>query len=192
MLFFLTIPHLCFFFFKSIKIKEDCSISFGYSDLPVTCLFSHIQHRQNHCLPVTDFNSLFHVHPVFCSSFPFDLKCISRSLYIRNPAVSLSWKLFYKLCFHSLDTLYFDFVWLQPVYPETSFPSMLSQQSSLSLIHPIFAMPRSLQGKDVEMAREMLLLSESLPCELHMLNLRVLQHSDDQKEVNQMSWWKTG
>ncbi|KAK0067830.1 alpha-mannosidase 2x [Biomphalaria pfeifferi] len=73
----------------------------------------------------------------------------------------------------------------EPVYPETSFPSMLSQQSSLSLIHPIFAMPRSLQGKDkdVEMAREMLLLSESFPCELHMLNLRVLQHNDDQKEL---------
>ncbi|KAH9509724.1 Alpha-mannosidase 2x [Bulinus truncatus] len=71
----------------------------------------------------------------------------------------------------------------QVVAPESSFPSLLGQLSSLALIHPVFVMPRNVQGKEYPLNKEMLLLTDSLPCEVHLLNLRVLQHGDDQKEL---------
>ncbi|KAH9509722.1 Alpha-mannosidase 2x [Bulinus truncatus] len=71
----------------------------------------------------------------------------------------------------------------QVVTPESSFPSLLGQLSSLALIHPVFVMPRNVQGKEYPLNKEMLLLTDSLPCEVHLLNLRVLQHGDDQKEL---------
>ncbi|CAG5125008.1 unnamed protein product, partial [Candidula unifasciata] len=67
--------------------------------------------------------------------------------------------------------------------PETSFPSLLGQLSSLALIHPIFVMPQSETGKEPSLGSSVSLLSESLSCELHLLNLRTLQNSDDQPEL---------
>lgn len=67
--------------------------------------------------------------------------------------------------------------------PETSFPSLLGQLSSLALIHPIFVMPRSSAGKEPSLRSSISLLTQSLPCELHLLNLRTLQNSDDNPEV---------
>ncbi|XP_059140464.1 alpha-mannosidase 2x-like isoform X2 [Physella acuta] len=72
---------------------------------------------------------------------------------------------------------------LESVVRESSFPSLLGQLSSLSLIHPVFVMPRSFHGKEPNMNSEVLLLQESLSCELHMLNLRIFQNSDDIKEL---------
>ncbi|BFZ14084.1 hypothetical protein BsWGS_17122 [Bradybaena similaris] len=67
--------------------------------------------------------------------------------------------------------------------PETSFPSLLGQLSSLALIHPIFVMPRSSAGKEPSLSSSISLLTQSFPCELHLLNLRTLQNSDDMPEL---------
>lgn len=72
---------------------------------------------------------------------------------------------------------------LEVVDPETSFPSLLAQLSSLALIHPMFVMPRSFHGRELTLQKEFNLLTDSLPCEIHLLNLRVLQNSDDDKEL---------
>uniref|UniRef100_A0A0B7BKR3 Glycosyl hydrolase family 38 C-terminal domain-containing protein n=1 Tax=Arion vulgaris TaxID=1028688 RepID=A0A0B7BKR3_9EUPU len=67
--------------------------------------------------------------------------------------------------------------------PETSFPSLLGHLSSLALIHPIFVMPRGQAATEPNMSSSLSLLTRPLSCELHLLNVRTLQNSDDQHEL---------
>ncbi|GFS11954.1 alpha-mannosidase [Elysia marginata] len=68
---------------------------------------------------------------------------------------------------------------VQETAPDTSFPSLLGQLSSLSLIHPMFVMPQAGrgQGEKSGLVGQVLLMRSPLSCEMHLLNLRRLLHS---------------
>lgn len=85
----------------------------------------------------------------------------------------------YRLLFETRHTR------VQESLPETSFPSLLGQMSSLGLIHPMYLMPHSgQQGQWSSLLNQVELMRSSLPCEMHLLNLRQLLHSSVTAELD--------
>ncbi|KAL5019936.1 hypothetical protein ScPMuIL_002828 [Solemya velum] len=66
---------------------------------------------------------------------------------------------------------------------DVKYPSLLAQVASLQLIHPTFIIPKNSQTNGQELLPSLSLLSEELPCEIHLLNLRIMQNSEDDNDL---------
>ena len=78
--------------------------------------------------------------------------------------------------------LYFQVAPDQP----TGYPSLTAQLASLSLIHPVVTLPPgpgAQRAPPSHILHTFTPLAEELPCQLHLLNLRSLQHPEDKAEL---------
>ena len=65
------------------------------------------------------------------------------------------------------------------------FPSLVSHLSSLQLIHPIVGLPlkTTAQSSAASLRSSFKALQQDLPCELHLLNLRMMQNKEDNPDL---------
>ena len=63
----------------------------------------------------------------------------------------------------------------------TGYPSILSHTASLQLIHPIYTLAQRQEAasQGAKLLPQFSALQNSLPCEVHLLNLRTLQNPED-------------
>ena len=59
------------------------------------------------------------------------------------------------------------------------FPSLLAHHTSLQLINPIFSIPKCAGTKIIPKQTTFSPLHSELSCDIHFLNLRTMQNSDD-------------
>ena len=71
-----------------------------------------------------------------------------------------------------------------PAQP-TGFPSLVSHLSSLEFIHPLVGLPvkSTVQPTATPLRPSLQPLQQDLPCEIHLLNLRMMQNKEDNPDL---------